>query len=84
MATIKTSTTKKPVTKKSTAKTTSKKTTSTKPITSGAKKIRKISAAERYKMIEVAAYYIAEQNNFNGDTVDFWTAAEAEVNKKIG
>jgi hypothetical protein len=77
MATIKTN-----VAKKSTSKKQAVKKSTIKKVP--AKKTRKISAAERYKMIEVAAYYIAEQNNFNGDAVDFWTAAEAEVNKKIG
>ena len=46
-------------------------------------KKRKISAEERYKMIEVAAYYIAEHNKFQGNAIDFWVAAEAEVSKKI-
>ncbi|MEE9330826.1 MAG: DUF2934 domain-containing protein [Methylophilaceae bacterium] len=82
MATIKTSVTKKSAVKKSAAK--KAPTKSAKPAASKTKKTRKISAAERYKMIEVAAYYIAEQNDFNGDTVDFWTAAEAEVDQKIG
>ena len=34
-------------------------------------------------MIEVAAYYIAEHNHFQGSAIDFWIAAEQEVNKKI-
>ena len=46
-------------------------------------KARSISAEERYKMIEVAAYYIAERNSFKGNTLDFWTAAETEINKAI-
>lgn len=46
-------------------------------------KSRKISAEERYKMIEVAAYYIAENNNFQGSAIDFWIAAEEEISKKI-
>lgn len=49
-----------------------------------AAKARSISAEERYKMIEVAAYYIAERHSFRGNTLDFWVTAEAEISKKIG
>lgn len=73
---VKKSAPKKPAVKKAT----SAKTTTTKP---AATKARKISAEERYKMIEVAAYYIAEHNHFQGNAIDFWIAAEEEVNKKI-
>jgi hypothetical protein len=73
---VKKTTTKKPAVNKATAaKTTVKKTS--------APKTRKISAEERYKMIEVAAYYIAEHHNFQGSAIDFWIAAEEEINKKI-
>jgi hypothetical protein len=48
-----------------------------------AAKARKIGAEERYKMIEVAAYYIAENNNFQGSAIDFWIAAEEEISKKL-
>ncbi len=73
---VKKSIPKKPAVKK----TTTAKTTTTKTATP---KTRKISAEERYKMIEVAAYYIAEHNHFQGSAIDFWIAAEEEVNKKI-
>jgi hypothetical protein len=75
-APLKKSSPKKPALKKTTAA----KITTTKNSTA---KTRKISAEERYKMIEVAAYYIAEHNNFQGSAIDFWIAAEEEVNKKI-
>jgi hypothetical protein len=42
-------------------------------------KARKIGAEERYRMIEVAAYYLAENNGFQGNTLDYWVAAEAQV-----
>lgn len=74
--TKKTTSGKKPVAKKIVAK---KKSTKTTRVT----KSRKVSSEERYKMIEMAAYYIAEHNNFEGNTVDFWNAAEAEINKKV-
>ena len=80
MATSKTPA-KKPAAKKLAV---AKKPATKKPV---AKKIsakaRSISAEERYKMIEVAAYYIAERNSFKGNTLDFWTAAETEINKAI-
>ncbi|MFT7228169.1 MAG: hypothetical protein ACI8PW_000754 [Methylophilaceae bacterium] len=50
--------------------------------TSTSKK-RKLIAEEHYKMVEVAAYYIAEHNNFQGNAIDFWATAEVEVDKKI-
>ena len=72
---------KKPVAKKVAP---AKKTVAKKPATKKATKARSIGAEERYKMIEMAAYYIAERNHFKGSTIDFWIAAEAEINKKIG
>lgn len=79
------SATKTPVKKISSTEPVAKKTTSTKVKSTkvSTAKGRKISAEERYKMIEVAAYYIAEHNNFQGNAIDFWIAAEKEVNKKI-
>lgn len=76
-------TTKSPVKKAATAKKpAAKKPVATKKVSTA--KTRKISAEERYKMIEVAAYYIAENNNFQGSAIDFWIAAEEEVSKKVG
>ena len=69
-------------TKKSAAKPTVKKTTAKKPTAKKATtKPRKISAEERYRMVQTAAYYIAEQNNFQGSSMDFWIAAEQEISK---
>jgi hypothetical protein len=56
-----------------------------KPAVKSAKPAAKKSAArnpgpqERYSMVQVAAYFIAERNNFVGNPLEFWTAAEAEV-----
>ncbi|MFA6041553.1 MAG: DUF2934 domain-containing protein [Methylophilus sp.] len=55
-----------------------KKTTAKKPA-----KAPKIGNEERYRMIEVAAYYIAEKNGFKGSTLDYWTAAEAQVDAML-
>lgn len=45
--------------------------------------ITKIGAAERYKMVETAAYFIAERNNFAGTSADYWIAAEVQIKKML-
>ncbi|MDP8567261.1 DUF2934 domain-containing protein [Methylophilus aquaticus] len=42
-----------------------------------------MTSEERYKMIETAAYYIAEKNGFNTNHMDHWLAAELEVDAKL-
>ncbi len=44
-----------------------------------AAKPKKVGAEERYRMVEVAAYFLAERNNFKGSPVEYWTAAEAQI-----
>ena len=68
--TVKTSTTK--------AAAKPKVASAAKPKTS-TKKTTKISAEQHYKMVEVAAYYIAEKNDFKGSPSDYWIAAEAQI-----
>lgn len=34
---------------------------------------------QRYRLIEVAAYYIAEKDGFAGSPVDYWIAAELQI-----
>jgi hypothetical protein len=88
--------TKKASTAKTTAKpkapaakkeTTSPKNASTAK-TGGVKKpaAKKTKAAtadleQRYKMIEVAAYYIAEKDGFASSPVEYWIAAELQIGK---
>jgi hypothetical protein len=57
-----------------------KKTTTKKPVKA---KAPKVGAEERYRMIEIAAYYIAEKNGFKGSTLDYWTAAEVQVDAML-
>lgn len=38
-----------------------------------------MGAEERYKMIELAAYYIAQRNGFAGDPKVYWVEAEAQI-----
>lgn len=45
------------------------------------KKPDTVSADEtHYKMIQDAAYFIAERNNFAGDTQAYWLEAESQIN----
>lgn len=44
--------------------------------------VNEISLGERYRMIEVAAYYIAEKNNFSGNAAEYWVLAEREISAK--
>jgi len=38
---------------------------------------------ERYRMVQQAAYYIAERHKFNGHPMDFWSEAEAQIAKML-
>jgi hypothetical protein len=53
-----------------------KKTVTKKP---AAKKTSKPSPEALYKMTEVAAYYIAQNNDFSGNPSHYWIAAEAQI-----
>lgn len=48
-----------------------------------AKNIQVVSGFERYKMIEVAAYYLAEKNGFAGSAADYWIDAEIIIDAKV-
>ena len=37
---------------------------------------------QRNHLIRETAYYIAEKNGFNGDSLEHWLAAEREINNK--
>lgn len=39
---------------------------------------------ERYRMVQTAAYFIAEHNGFGGSPADHWAAAEREIAKRLG
>ena len=42
-----------------------------------------VSPEERYRMIQDAAYYIAEKHGFTGDNHAFWLQAEQEIDAKL-
>jgi len=44
----------------------------------------KLSPEERYRMVETAAYFIAEQRGFQGRSDEHWTAAELQIAAKLG
>jgi hypothetical protein len=39
---------------------------------------------ERYRMVETAAYFIAEKHGFQGRTDEHWAAAERAIAAKLG
>ena len=64
---------KKPAAKKAAPKKAAPKKAASKPA--------EIGAQQRYRMVEVAAYFLAERNKFVGDALDYWTKAEAQIKK---
>lgn len=84
MATAKATPKNKPAPKTAEKKVAAKKETTKKEVVKKSiKKNNGISGFERYKMIEVAAYYIAEKNGFAGHAADYWISAEKEIDKKL-
>lgn len=61
--------------------TTAKKTTTAKKPAAKKGKAVANDLEQRYRMIEVAAYYIAEKDGFAGNPVDYWIAAELQIGK---
>ena len=54
-----------------------------KPVVKSAASKATLTPEERYRMIQEAAYYVAERHGFNGDSAYFWSLAEAEINAKL-
>lgn len=77
--------TKKTTTAKAAAKpktaTAPKKASTAKTTTAKKTKAAASNLEQRYRMIEVAAYYIAEKDGFAGSPVDYWIAAELQISK---
>lgn len=61
-------------------KATAAKKTAAKATTRKSKTVS-VSPEHRYRMIEVAAYYLAEKDGFAGSPVDYWIAAELQFSK---
>ena len=66
-------------------KTPTKKTAPNKTkLTAPTKKSKaKPTPEERYRMVETAAYFIAEQHGFQGRSDEHWTAAEHQIAAKL-
>jgi hypothetical protein len=75
-------TAEKTVAKPATAKKTAEAKPKAAPKKANKPKSTAASPAERYRMVEVAAYYIAEKNQFAGNATDYWIQAEIEINAK--
>jgi hypothetical protein len=45
------------------------------------KKVAAAGAEQRYRMIEVAAYYIAESSGFTADPLASWAEAEKQIDR---
>lgn len=82
------STAKAPAAKKPAAKAAAPKAAAAKkPAAARAKKAPAASVPspeQRYRMIEVAAYFLAEKNAFAGSSLDYWVAAEAQIDGMLG
>lgn len=61
-----------------------KKATATKKNPVIKETVAKPTPEERYRMIQTAAYFMAEHNGFSGNSTEHWAAAEAEIARKLG
>jgi hypothetical protein len=52
------------------------------PVKNKAEGQTRLSPEDRYRLIQESAYYMAEKAGFTGNNVDYWLAAEAEVNRR--
>ena len=74
---------KKAVNKKAVKKTVVKKKVPAKKAAAKKKSKKVVSAEKRYKMIQDAAYYMAEKSGFSGNTLDHWTKAEKQIDAQL-
>ncbi|OGS72621.1 MAG: hypothetical protein A2063_00645 [Gallionellales bacterium GWA2_60_142] len=61
-----------------------KKTTARKAAAPKAKKAATPSPEERYRMVETAAYFIAERHGFQGNSTEHWVEAERQIAAMLG
>lgn len=45
--------------------------------------VAKPTPEERYRMVEITAYFISEQHGFNGRSDEHWAAAEREIESRL-
>ncbi|MCX7193295.1 MAG: DUF2934 domain-containing protein [Proteobacteria bacterium] len=82
-APVKKATVAEPATAKPATKPAVKKAAAPKARPAAKQEVAQPSAQERYRMVETAAYYIAERSGFQGCTTDHWAAAEIEIAAKL-
>lgn len=70
-------TTAKVAVKKVTTKTATSKTAAAKAAPT--KSLAAPTPEQRYRMVQDAAYFIAERNGFKAGSMDYWIAAEVEI-----
>jgi acyl-CoA reductase-like NAD-dependent aldehyde dehydrogenase len=70
--------------KTKTAKTVTAKKAAKKKTSAANKKASKPTPEERYRMVQTAAYFIAEQHGFQGRSDEHWAAAERAIAIKLG
>jgi Protein of unknown function (DUF2934) len=58
--------------------------TKAKPSIAADKAVAKPTPEERYRMVETAAYFIAEQHGFQGRSDEHWAVAEREIAARLG
>ena len=42
-----------------------------------------LSPEQRYRMVQEAAYFMAEKNGFAGKSEDYWAAAEIQISAEL-
>lgn len=45
--------------------------------------VDRVRPEERYRMIQSAAYFLAEKDGFQGSAIDYWTQAERQIADQI-
>lgn len=63
---------------------TAQKTAAAKARPAARKAVAQPSPEERYRMVQTAAYFIAERNGFGGCPSEYWAAAELEIANRLG
>ena len=51
--------------------------------TTSGRRMNILTGEQRHRAVCEAAYYIAEQHNFEGDPVQYWLEAEREIDSQF-
>lgn len=83
-ATVELKKSRTPAVKKAAAPAAEKKAPARKAAAAKARDRTGLPPEERYRMVQTAAYFIAERNGFQGCSTDHWAAAELEISALLG